>query len=314
MIEIGARKQSQGRLAIVVPGSPIPPARDEYVRNYSTHVLSNFRANLLKVNDGGTCEVTQKMTHAPYPQYSLVAHNLSPIGAWHACRADLRRPMSGNRPWLTVPSAASRFASFYFPFSIFPWPHKRKVRPAKISGDLASDLKEFVETPSVSGYEQQLIEKIRAKLAAFHPVVDNLGDVIVTIGSGAPRRLIVTPIDEPGFVVSGITADGYLRLQRLPQAGNLPPIFNALYSAQPVKIRTASGKWIDGVVAGISVHLHRAGENTPSSSDIENMYVDIGASSAAEARKAGVDILSPVAINRQLGDLAQEKIYGRIRR
>jgi putative aminopeptidase len=180
----------------------------------------------------------------------------------------------------------------------------------KAPGDLVGDLKEFVETPSVSGYENQLSEKIRAKLAALHPVVDNLGDVIVTIGGGAPHRLIVTPIDEPGFVVSGITPDGYLRLQRLPQGGDLPPIFNELYSAQPVKVRAASGKWIDGVVAGISVHLHRAGETTPSARDIENMYVDIGATSAAEAHKAGVDVLSPVAINRRFGDLAGQEIAG----
>ena len=187
-----------------------------------------------------------------------------------------------------------------------PAPAQTASQP-RVPGDLASDLKEFVETPSVSGYEDQLSEKIRAKLAAFHPVVDNLGDVIVTIGSGAPHRLIVTPIDEPGFVVSGITPDGYLRLQRLPQSG-LPPIFDELYSAQPVKIRTASGKWIDGVVAGISVHLHRADETTPSARDIENMYVDIGATSAVEVRAAGIDILSPVAITRQLGDLSDKEI------
>jgi putative aminopeptidase len=178
-----------------------------------------------------------------------------------------------------------------------------------VPGDLASDLKEFVETPSVSGYESELGEKIRAKLAAFHPVVDNLGDVIVTVGTGSPRRLIVTPIDEPGFVVSGITDDGYLRLQRLPQ-GVLPPIFNTLYSAQPVKVRTASGKWIDGVVAGISVHLHRVGQPYPDPSDIENMYVDIGATSAAEVRKAGVDILSPIAINRSLLNLSDSMLAG----
>jgi len=165
---------------------------------------------------------------------------------------------------------------------------------------MAGDLKEFVETPSVSGYEHELSEKIRAKLAPLHPTVDNLGDVIVTIGSGSPRRLIVTPIDEPGFVVSDITPDGYLRLQRLPQGSGLPAIYNSLLSAQPVKVRTASGKWIDGVVAGISVHLHRANETLPDSSDIANMYVDIGATSAAEARAAGVDNLSPVAIDRKL--------------
>jgi len=207
--------------------------------------------------------------------------------------------MLANRRWLD--RAIRALAIFIFLFSIFCFPSAAQTQnaPTKIPGDLVSDLKEFVETPSVSGYEQQLTEKIRAKLVAIHPVVDNLGDVIVTIGSGSPHRLIVTPIDEPGFVVSGITDDGYLRLQRLPQSG-LPPIFNELYSAQPVKIRTASGKWIDGVVAGLSIHLQSGRENAPKASDIENMYVDIGATSAAEARAAGVDILSPVAMDRHL--------------
>jgi putative aminopeptidase len=270
---------------------------------------SNCPANSLKTNDGHPNKVTHKMSCKFSPRHRPGAHVFSPVGAWHTRRADLWRAIRGDR---RLDRATRALAIFLFLFSIFCFPSAAQPQnaPAKVPGDLASDLKEFVETPSVSGYEHELAEKIRAKVAAFHPVVDNLGDVIVTIGSGAPHRLIVTPIDEPGFVVSGITPDGYLRLQRLPQAGNLPPIFNALYSAQPVRIRTSSGKWIDGVVAGISVHLHRASETTPSSSDIENMYVDIGATSAAEASKAGVDILSPVAINRQLMNLANGEFAG----
>jgi putative aminopeptidase len=208
-------------------------------------------------------------------------------------------------------SAISRVAAIFLILLSFVCARQAAAQStpqSKIPGDLANDLKDFVETPSVSGYEHDLSEKIRVKLAAFHPVVDNLGDVIVTIGSGSPRRLIVTPIDEPGFVVSDITPDGYLRLQRLPQAAGVPAIYNSLYSAQPVKVRTASGKWIDGVVAGISVHLHRANETLPDSSDIANMYVDIGATSAAEARAAGVDNLSPVAINRQINYLGDKEI------
>jgi putative aminopeptidase FrvX len=170
-------------------------------------------------------------------------------------------------------------------------------KSSTVPGSLMGDLWEFVSTPAVSGYETELVEKIRTKLAALHPVVDNLGDVVVTIGSGAPRRLIIAPIDEPGFVVSGITEDGYLRVQRLPQDG-LPPIFNELYSAQPVKVSN-SGGWIDGVFAGVSVYLQPGRANAPKSSDIDNMYVDIGASSAAEARKAGVDNLSTVVVNRR---------------
>ncbi len=177
------------------------------------------------------------------------------------------------------------------------------------SGASASALSDFVETPAVSGYENLLAKTVRDDIASFHPITDNLGDVIVTVGSGTPRRLIVTPIDEPGFVVSGITDDGYLRLQRLPQSG-LPPIFNELYSAQPVKVGVAGGKWIDGVVAGLSIHLQPGRTNPPKSSDIDNMYVDIGADSAAEARKAGVDILSPVAIDRGLEDLAGQEMAG----
>lgn len=177
------------------------------------------------------------------------------------------------------------------------------------SGASANALRDFVETPAVSGYENLLAKKVRDDIASLHPVTDNLGDVIVTVGTGTPRRLIVTAIDEPGFVVSEITDDGYLRLQRLPQSG-LPLIFNELYSAQPVKVGVAGGKWIDGVVAGLSIHLQPGRANPPKSNDIDNMYVDIGASSSAEARKAGVDILSPVAIDRGLEDLAGQEMAG----
>jgi putative aminopeptidase FrvX len=178
-----------------------------------------------------------------------------------------------------------------------------------VPGGLAEDLREFVETPAVSGLEDELVSKIRTELAAFHPTVDNLGDVIVTLGTGSPHRLIVTPIDEPGFVVSGIVDEGYLRLQRLPQNG-LPPIFNELYSAQPVKVRTNSGKWIDGVVAGRSVHLQPGRANPPKSSDLDNMYVDIGTTSAGEDRRAGVDVLSPIVLARRAIELAHRNLAG----
>jgi len=188
-------------------------------------------------------------------------------------------------------------------------PASSQTRNPAGTGDLEGDLKDLVATPGVSGFEKQLSEKIRAKLASLHPAVDNLGDVTVTLGSGSPHRLIVTPIDEPGFVVSGITDDGYLRVQRLPQGG-LPPIFNELYSAQPVWAETSGGKWIDGVVAGLSVHLQPGRVNAPRLTDLDNIYVDIGAASAAQARKAGVDNLSPVVINRRLFTLAGGKLAG----
>jgi len=179
--------------------------------------------------------------------------------------------------------------------------------PQVTHGPLWHRLETISTTPAVAGYEWELSERIRTELEGLHPAVDNLGDIVVTIGSGAPHRLVVTPIDEPGFVVSGVTDDGYLRLQRLPQGG-LPPIFNELYSAQPVVVRTVSGKWIDGVVGGLSVHLQPGRANSPKSSDIENIYVDIGASSAADVRKAGVENLCPVVMKSSLVALGDRKV------
>ena len=54
------------------------------------------------------------------------------------------------------------------------------------------------EMPAVSGYEQQLAGEIRSSIKGFTPQTDNLGNVYVTLGSGAPHRLIVAPIDQPG--------------------------------------------------------------------------------------------------------------------
>ena len=168
---------------------------------------------------------------------------------------------------------------------------------------LADDMRELVETPAVSGFEHQLATRIMAQLKNRRLKTDNLGDVIVTMGSGAPHRLIVAPIDEPGFVVSHITPEGYLQLQRLPQGGNLP-LFNELYAAEPVKIQTPKGAWINGAVAGISIHLFPQRQHPPSMADLDNMYVDVGAVSAAQARTGGADVLSPLAIDRRFYRMA----------
>jgi putative aminopeptidase len=164
----------------------------------------------------------------------------------------------------------------------------------------------LVNTPAVSGYEQELAAQIRERLKEFSPKTDNLGNVIVTIGSGAPHRLIVTPIDEPGYVVSAITPDGYLRVQRLPQAAP-NSVFDLLQAAQPVMISTRSGKKVAGVFAGLSVHLQPARQNAPKMAHPDEMYVDVGASSADEVRAAGIDLLDPLVQDRQVREMGNSE-------
>jgi putative aminopeptidase FrvX len=133
-------------------------------------------------------------------------------------------------------------------------------------------------------------------LKKYSPKTDSIGNVYVTLGSGAPHRLIVTPIDEPGYGVSQITEDGCLRVQRLPQAPP-NPVFDALHFAQPVWVSTRDGKKVPGVFAGLSVHLQPGWPNPPKMNHPEDMYVDIGAKDLAEVRAAGVEVLDPVSLD-----------------
>ena len=82
----------------------------------------------------------------------------------------------------------------------------------------------LAELSAVAGNEEEVSEWIAERLRAIKMSsanlsveVDNLGNVIARVGVGSPNRLLITPIDEPGYFVSGITDDGYLRLQSLPQ-------------------------------------------------------------------------------------------------
>jgi putative aminopeptidase FrvX len=165
------------------------------------------------------------------------------------------------------------------------------------------DWERLVKTPAVSGNEQKLAHEIRERLKSLSPQTDNLGNVYVTLGSGSPHRLLVTPMDEPGYVVSEVTSDGYLRVQRLPQA---PPnaVFDLLHAAQPVWVIARDGKRVNGVFAGLSVHLQPLRQNAPKMAHPDEMFVDIGATNAEQARSAGVDILDPVTLTHndyQLG-------------
>jgi putative aminopeptidase FrvX len=162
---------------------------------------------------------------------------------------------------------------------------------------------------AVSGHEERLAAAIGERVKALRPKTDNLGNVYVTIGHGAPHKLIAVAMDEPGYVVSGITEDGYLRVQRLPQAA-VTPVFDVLNFAQPVWVFTRGGKRVNGVFAGLSVHLQPGRVGGPKMNHPDELFVDIGAKNAAEVAAAGVDVLDAVATQRNLLAVGREEIGG----
>jgi putative aminopeptidase len=173
---------------------------------------------------------------------------------------------------------------------------------AKTSADSALPI-------AVSGHEERLAAAIRERVRALGPKTDNLGNVHITIGKGAPHKLIAVAMDEPGYVVSGITEQGYLRVQRLPQAA-VTPVIDVLNFAQPVWVFTRSGKRVNGVFAGLSVHLQPGRVGGPKMNHPDDLFVDIGAKNAAEVAGAGVDVLDAVATQRNLLAVGREEISG----
>lgn len=149
----------------------------------------------------------------------------------------------------------------------------------------------------VAGYEDQVREYILAQLGAGVEV-DNTGSITKTFGKGQPHTLIVAGLDEPGFVVSAITNDGYLRLTRLAEPKPHYQ-FERLFQSQHVTVSTRDGKKIPGVIAAPSVHLDDQRGYSSAQTD-KDLYVDIGASTVAEARAAGAEILDPVTLNKTL--------------
>ena len=162
---------------------------------------------------------------------------------------------------------------------------------------------------AVSGHEARLARAIRKRLASLDPKTDNLSNVYVTVGAGGPHKLIAVAMDEPGYVVSGITEDGYLRVQRLPQAA-VTPVYDVLHFAQPVRVVTRAGREIRGVFAGLSVHLQPGRAGGPKMNHPDELFVDIGAKSLAEARAAGVDLLDPVSTRAEPQSLGTAEISG----
>lgn len=123
--------------------------------------------------------------------------------------------------------------------------------------------------------------------------VDSLGNATLMVGSGSPRRVIACGVDEPGFVVSEITDDGFLRLQA-PADPRRHPLWDQFHEGQRVSVETSPGTGVWGVTAVRSTHLWRRRAAGDAITTVEDLWVDVGARSRREAESRGIGLLQPV--------------------
>src|SRR5207245_2438467 len=70
---------------------------------------------------------------------------------------------------------------------------------------------------AVTGLEQAMGDSLLALLPGS--TRDRAGNITLTLGQGAPKRLLTCPLDEVGYVVGNILPDGYLLLRRVGGGG-----------------------------------------------------------------------------------------------
>ncbi|MBP1659016.1 MAG: peptidase [Candidatus Aminicenantes bacterium] len=178
------------------------------------------------------------------------------------------------------------------------------------AADLRTLTKEIFAVPSTTGNEEMLAAKVRGLLPKGMAVEeDGLGTIAVRLKGAPGRTLLLAPLDGYGHMVSGITPEGVLTLDR-PVA---PPHarFDAFLLGQPVIITTAKGP-VQGVVSQPAMHLLTPERRKllVDGFSLETAYVDIGVRSEAEARARGIELLDPVTYPAVLTELAGDKWAG----
>ncbi|MGE0040684.1 MAG: M20/M25/M40 family metallo-hydrolase [Vicinamibacterales bacterium] len=162
-------------------------------------------------------------------------------------------------------------------------------------------LEELIETYGVSGHEGPVRDVVLKHMPAWAtPVVDDKGNVTVTFGSGGKPLLFVAHMDEVGYEITGIEADG--RATVTPRGG----MYLSLYEAQPMVVVTPAGL-VPAVMAPRPGYASAAAAQ-PAAGDLR---LDFGTTTAAATAALGVAAGQSASIRKDFMPLAGPRAAGR---
>lgn len=168
-------------------------------------------------------------------------------------------------------------------------------------------LKELVETPSPSGYEQPAQRVIKKQLTG---IADNLhtdvmGNLICELkGKGGPRVMLAGHCDEIGFMVQFVDDRGFIYFGAI---GGVDP---HLSPGQRVVIHTDKGE-ISGVIGKKAIHLIEP-KDRDKVINLKKQFIDIGCSNREEVEKLiqiGDPITFAVGVQTLQNDRATSRAF-----
>lgn len=156
------------------------------------------------------------------------------------------------------------------------------------------------------GFESEVAQVAKAYIEdCAHTRTDKTGNLFIQYPNANEKKINVlldAHQDEVGFMVRTIRPNGMLEF--LPLGGwvtsNIP--------AQPVWIKTRSGKKIKGITASTPPHFMTQAEKNKSL-DIEDLVIDVGACSKDQIRELGIEVGDPVVPAVQFENLTERQLY-----
>lgn len=166
-------------------------------------------------------------------------------------------------------------------------------------------LKELCDGFGPPGHETEIAGMMRKHFRGLGEVSqDGLGSMICKKKGTAdePRIMVAGHMDEVGFMVKGITPEGFIKF--LPMGG----WWGHVVLAQRVRIRTRKGDVI-GVVGSKPPHeLHE--EERKKVLELKDMFIDVGATSYYDVRKKlGIRAGDPIVPESSFTVMSNERLY-----
>ena len=166
-------------------------------------------------------------------------------------------------------------------------------------------LKRLSDARGISGYEGDVSDVVKELAEPYCDSirVDTLGNLVCTVNGGKPEVMLATHMDEIGLVVKFIEENGFLRFTRM---GGW---FDQTLRSQRVVIRGKKGD-VWGVIGCKPPHVMKE-EERKSVVSHEDMFIDVGASSREDVEMLGIEVGSPVVMDRELIHLSGSRVSGK---
>lgn len=166
-------------------------------------------------------------------------------------------------------------------------------------------LRKLSNAHGVSGSEGSVYSVIKKELRGYVDEIreDPMGNLIAVKKGNKFKVMLAAHMDEIGLMVKYIDEKGFLRFVAL--GGWYGP---TLYN-QRVVLHAADGP-VYGVIGGKPPHM-MDDEERKKGVKVDDMFIDVGAANRDEIAHLGIDVGTPVTIDREFRELANSRVTGK---